>query len=75
MPHCEIDWIVNVLQGRGLDIFGQLQLTDKETRILKGPVIYQTPYSIWVGKVSSRLCFIISDPSTNPFKQDLMNIY
>lgn len=75
MPHCEIDWIVNVLQGRGLDIFGQLQLTDKETRILKGPVIYQTPYSIRVGKVSSRLCFIISDPSTNPFKQDLMNIY
>lgn len=75
MPHCETDWTVNVLQGRGVDIYGQLQLTDEETRILKGSVIYQMPYSIWVVKVSSHLCFIIPDPSINPFKQDLLNLY
>lgn len=55
--HCETDWIVNVLQGRDVDIYGQLQLTDEETRIPKGPVIYQTPYSIWVGKVSSHMLY------------------
>ena len=68
MPHCETDWIVKVFQGSGVDIYGQLQHTDEETRILKGPVIYQMPYSIWVGKVNSHLCFIIPDPSTNSFK-------